>query len=92
MQINFYFRLISFIIISSLIVFGYVWISILVSLCLLFYINNYYESIFFGLLIDSIYGSNVLSDSFKYNTLLFSVIIFILVFYLKKVIIKYGNN
>jgi membrane protein implicated in regulation of membrane protease activity len=92
MQINFYFRLISFIIISSLIVFGHVWISILVSLCLLFYINNYYESIFFGLLIDSIYGSNVLSDSFKYNTLLFSVIIFILVFYLKKVIIKYGNN
>jgi membrane protein implicated in regulation of membrane protease activity len=92
MQINFYFRLISFIIISSLIVFGHVWISILVSLCLLFYINNYYEFVFFGLLIDSIYGSNILFDGFKYNTLLFSVIIFILVFYLKKVIIKYGNN
>lgn len=92
MQINFYLRLILFLIISAFIVFGHVWIPIFLSLCLLFYVNNYYESIFFGLLIDSIYGSNVLFDGFKYNTLLFSVILFILVFYLKKVIIKYGNN
>lgn len=92
MQINFYLRLISFLIISALIVFGHVWISIFLSLCLLFYVNNYYESIFFGLLIDSIYGSGIVFDGLKYNTLLLSVIVFILVFYLKRVIIKYGNN
>ncbi len=92
MQINSYIRLISFVVISSLIVFGHVWISIFLSLCLLFYINNYYEFILFGLFIDSMYGSNILFDGFKYNTLLLSVIIFIIVFYLKRVIIKYGNN
>jgi len=59
------------------------WIFALISIVLLFFIPTFYEIIFLGIFIDSIYGGNVLSLSGHYFTI-GSVAIFVIFHWLSK--------
>ena len=65
------------------------WISVILALAGLFYFDKFYEAIFVGLLIDSIYGSIFVLPKFPYLMTTIFVIVTLLSVRFKKSLIMY---
>ncbi len=58
------------------------WINIIFIVALAFYFKNYYEAVALGLVMDSVYGSFVVFDSFTY---MFTLSFFVMIFVINKI-------
>lgn len=58
------------------------WIFIILSLIGVFYFHRYYEILFVGLMVDSLYNSHILFSGFFYT--ITSILIFLISFEIKK--------
>lgn len=65
------------------------WIGVLLSLAGLFYFNNLYEVFVVGLILDSIYGSQLVLLNIEYTMTLFAIVIFLATTALKKRLFMY---
>ena len=65
------------------------WISVILAFAGLFYFEKFYEVIFVGLFIDSIYGSSVVFPDFPYLITTISALVTLFVVRFKKSLIMY---
>ncbi len=83
-------RILSVAIMFLSILLGYWWITWIMAIIFLFFFRSYYEIILWGIMYDALYG---LPLPMFYNTghvfTIFSIIILLLVFYLRKRLIIY---
>lgn len=55
------------------------WLNVIFIIALSFYYKNFYEAVFIGLIMDSVYGSAVIFETFIYFfTLIFLILIFVI--------------
>lgn len=65
------------------------WVSLVLALAAIFYFEKFYETIFIGLIIDSIYGSSVVFSAFPYLITTISAVFALLIIHFKKNLIMY---
>lgn len=76
----------------SCILFGYWWLTLCLSILLLFYFKTYYEILLFGIIYDSIYGLSLPEFwNIRYIFTLTSVVLFIISLMIKKRLIIYES-
>ena len=65
------------------------WVGIVLALAALFYFEKFYEAVFVGLFIDSIYGSSVVFPNFSYLITIISALVTFLIVRFKNNLIMY---
>jgi hypothetical protein len=76
------FRVILSFILLFLVFFLPWWANVILIIALAFYFKNYYEAVILGLIMDAIYGSFVVFDSFIY---MFTISFLIMIYVVNKI-------
>lgn len=87
------FRLLSAIIILSIIIWGYWWLSSLLIISATFYFPKYYEAIFFGVVYDALYGLELSAFHNQAHIFtIFAILSLLISFYTRKELIIYNGR
>ena len=90
MEIN---RIFAAIALFAFIIYGPWWLIWCCAIALLFYFKSYYEIILWGVIYDALYGITSIDMWYsRYTFTIFSIILFVIVFFLKKHLIIYDDT
>ncbi len=70
------------------VIYGWWVVAVVVSLVAILYFNNFFELIIFGLIFDALFGFNENLGIFGFAGLIYSVSVYLIFYWLKKVLRK----
>ncbi len=70
------------------VIYGWWVVAVVVSLVAILYFNNFFELIIFGLIFDALFGFNENLGIFGFAGLIFSVSVYLIFYWLKKILRK----